>query len=88
MTKPVFSPIYCSVCGRKMGSKPGVQVVLGAVCDDPICNYQPPATANAQRDGIVVAAWLEKIPVAQIAFAMDITRQRIYQIIEAWKQGV
>lgn len=88
MTKPVFSPIYCSVCGRKMGSKPGIQVVLGLICDDPICNYQPPAAANAARDGLIVAAVLEKIPVAQIAFATGITRQRIYQIFDTWKQGV
>jgi hypothetical protein len=88
VTKPIRSPIYCSVCGREMGTKSGVQVVLGLVCDDPICNYQPPASVNAARDGRIVAAVLEKIPVAQIAFATGITRQRIYQIFESWKGGI
>jgi hypothetical protein len=88
VTKAVFTPIYCSGCGRKMGKKPGIQVVTGAVCDDPICNYQTEVVANEQRDALIVAGILEKIPVAQIAFANNIARQRVYQIYEAWKQGV
>ena len=88
MTKPVFSPILCSRCGRNMGKKPGIQVVTDAICDDPICFYQPEVTINEQRDAFIVAGWLAKIPVQQIAFATSVSRQRIYQIIDAWKQGV
>jgi hypothetical protein len=71
-----------------MGKKPGVQVVLDAVCVDPICNYQTEVTVNEQRDALIVAGYLARIPVQQIAFASDMSRQRVYQIIDAWKQGV
>lgn len=88
MTKPTFTPIYCSGCGRKMGKKPGVQALAGAICDDPICNFQPEVTLNESRDALIVTAVLERIPVAQIAFATDMSRQRVYQIFDMWKGGV
>lgn len=70
-----------------MGKKPGIQVVVGAVCDDAICNYQSEVGINESRDSLIVAGVLENIPVAQIAFASDMSRQRVYQIFDAWKQG-
>ena len=85
---PDFTYLYCSVCGRKMGKKPGVQVIIGLVCDKPICNYQEPVSANEQRDAYVVAGALGGVPVSQIAFSEGVSRQRIYQIIDSWKQGV
>jgi hypothetical protein len=80
--------IFCSVCGRKMGKKPGVQVVLGAVCEDPICNYQDETSVNESRDALVVAAVLGGIPVSRIAAFSGISRQRVYQILDTWKDGV
>lgn len=71
-----------------MGKKQGIQVMLGLVCDDPICNFQPEIKATEPRDALIVAGILAKIPVAQIAFANNIARQRVYQIFDAWKQGV
>lgn len=88
MKEPAFTALYCSVCGRKVGKKPGVQVVLGLVCDKAVCNYQDPPTANLQRDGFIVAAALAGVAISQIAFATQVSRQRVYQIIETWKQGV
>lgn len=88
MTKPVYSPIYCSGCGRKMGKKPGIQVIPGAICDDPICNFQPEVTANEARDALIVAGFLAHVPVQSMAVGSGMSRQRVYQIIEAWKRGV
>jgi hypothetical protein len=76
------------VCGRKIGKKPGIQVISGLICDDPICNYQPEVSINESRDALIVAGIIEGVPVQQIAFASDMSRQRIYQIFDAWKQGV
>lgn len=88
MTKPVFTYLHCSRCGREMGKKPGIQVVPGLICNDPICTFQSEATINEARDALIVAGVLAGIPVAQIAFATDMSRQRVYQIIDAWKAGV
>lgn len=71
-----------------MGKKPGVQVVLGLVCDDPICHYQDAAGPNESRDAVIVAGVQEGVPVSQVALSTGMTRQRIYQILEAWRQGV
>jgi hypothetical protein len=70
-----------------MGKKPGVQVVLGAVCNDPICNFQPEASINEARDARIVAGVLGGVSVAQVAFSSGMTRQRVYQIIDTWKKG-
>jgi hypothetical protein len=88
MTKPTFTPILCSRCGRNMGKKPGITVVTDAICNDPICNYQTEVTINEARDALIVAGWLGGVPVQQIAFASDVSRQRVYQIIDTWKAGV
>lgn len=88
MTGPKFTDISCSVCGKWMGKKPGVQVMLGVVCDNPICHYQGSAAPNAARDALIVAGIQEKIPVSQVALSTGMTRQRIYQILDTWKAGV
>jgi hypothetical protein len=88
VTGPKFTDINCSVCGRVMGKKPGVQVILGVVCDNPICHYQGPAAPNAARDALLVAGIHEGIPVSQVALGTGMTRQRIYQILDTWKAGV
>lgn len=88
MTNPVYSKIYCSVCGKVMGKKPGIHVVLGAVCEDPLCSYQPDASANSARDSYIVAAAMDGVGAAQIAASNQMSRQRVYQIVETWKAGV
>lgn len=85
---PKYTKVHCSVCGRVMGKRPGVQVVLGLICDDPICNFQEPAQINAARDAQIVAGYLAGISVIQIARSTGMSRQRVYQIIESWKAGV
>lgn len=81
------TPVYCGVCGRVMGKKRGVQVTLDLVCDDAICLYQEPVTVNERRDALIVAGFLEKVPVSQIASQTGMSRQRVYQIVDAWKEG-
>jgi hypothetical protein len=71
-----------------MGKKKGVQVVPGLVCNDPICNYQEPINLNQQRDAFVVCGALEGVAVSQIAFVTEMSRQRVYQIIDTWKAGI
>lgn len=88
MNKTQYTWIHCAGCGRKMGKKPGVQVVLDALCDDPICQYQEPPSVNLQRDALIVAGVLEKIPVSRIALQTGVSRQRVYQIVGAWAGGV
>lgn len=88
MKGPTYSPVLCSVCGRQMGRKPGAAVVLGLICDNPICHYQGEADLNQQRDAFIVAGAQEGVPVVQIAFASEMSRQRVYQILDSWKQGV
>jgi hypothetical protein len=83
-----WSGVYCSVCGREVGKKKGAQVTLEVVCDKPICNYDIPASVNEQRDAYVIAAALGGVSVHQIAVANGVSRQRVYQIIDSWKQGV
>lgn len=82
------TPLYCSSCGRQMGTVPGVQVIAGLICDDPICTYQGASSLNDQRDALIVAGVLGGVPVAQIAFSTDMSRQRVYQIFDSWKKGV
>ena len=81
------SPINCSVCGREVGTKPGIQVILGLVCTDPICNYQEPINVNESRDALIVAGVLENVPVVQIARSTGMSRQRVYQIVDTWRGG-
>lgn len=88
MTKPKFTDISCSSCGRKIGKKPGVQVILGMICDDPLCFYQSEPQPNVVRDSYVVAAALDGLAASQIAFANDMSRQRVYQIVDTWKKGL
>ena len=71
-----------------MGTMPGVQAVTGLICDDPICNYQGAPSLNQPRDARIVASILSGVPVAQVAFAAEMSRQRIYQILNTWKQGI
>lgn len=88
MTNDVYTPIHCAVCGRTMGKKPGVQVVLDAICDDPICNYQPAPTAMTQRDGFIVAAAMDGGRISEIARHNQVSRQRVYQIVGDWMGGI
>lgn len=87
MGDPKFTTVHCSVCGRVIGKKQGVQVVLGLVCEDPVCNFQEPPALNQPRDAAIVSGHLAGIPVVQISCASGMSRQRIYQIIDAWKKG-
>lgn len=70
-----------------MGTKPGLQVILGLVCDEPICNYQEPINANESRDALIVAGVLEDVAVVSIAREAGMSRQRVYQIVETWRAG-
>ena len=85
---PKRSPIYCAACGRIFGWKPGAEVTLNAICDSPLCQYQGPSTINARRDEQIVFAVLEGVPVSQVAFVTNTSRQRIYQILDNWRRGV
>ena len=87
MTKPKFTAVHCSVCGRQIGKRPGVQVVLGMICDDPLCFYLSEPPPNVMRDSYIVAAALDGVAASQIAFANDMSRQRVYQVVDTWKQG-
>ena len=71
-----------------MGKQKGIQVVLGLVCDDPICNFQDEISINEQRDAFIVASVLGGVPVSQIARGNGVSRQRVYQIFDSWKEGV
>jgi hypothetical protein len=88
VTKTPKTDVNCEACGRKVGSKVGTQVILGVTCDNPICEYQGPAPLNSERDGRVLAGALAGIPVSHMALYEGVSRQRIYQIIDTWKQGV
>lgn len=81
-------PLICSSCGRTVGSVTTSGVNLGVICDNPICRYQGPADLNAQRDAFVVAAALGGVAASRIATATNVSRQRVYQIVDAWKRGV
>lgn len=83
-----FTWVHCAACGRRMGKRPGVQVVLDIICDDPICQFQDVVSANEQRDSLIVAGVLEGIPVSQIASQAGMSRQRVYQILDTWREGV
>lgn len=88
MTLPKYSDLLCSSCGALIGKQKGVQVVLGLICSKPICNYQDEVTVNEQRDAFVVAAVLGNVPVARVARGLGVSRQRIYQIVDTWKEGI
>lgn len=86
--EPKYTSVHCSVCGRKIGKRPGIQVALGLICDAPICNFQPELAPNEQRDALIVASTLARIPVSKIAAGFKMSRQRVYQVMDAWKEGV
>lgn len=88
MTHPKFSEIVCSRCGRCMGHSPGITVVLGAICDDPICQYQREISINERRDAFVVADVLVGVPLAKVAVFAGVSRQRVYQVVNTWKRGL
>lgn len=88
MTNPKYHLLNCSVCGANMGKKPGVQVVLGLVCDDPLCNYQPQPKFDEQRNAYIVALALDGAKVQTVALAAKMSRQRVYQIFDQWRSGV
>ena len=88
MTKPTYTPILCSVCGKEMGKKAGTEVVLNVICSDPLCNYQSAPLANEARDAIIVTAALDGFKVSQVARESGMSRQRVYQIFDAWKAGI
>lgn len=85
---PKRSPIYCAACGKVMGWKPGAEVTLNAICDDPLCKYQGPSSINQRRDDYITFSVTEGVPVSQLAFVTDTSRQRIYQILDTWKKGI
>jgi hypothetical protein len=87
-SRVAFSDLLCSACGRKVGRRAGTQVVLGLICDNPICDYQGETTINEERDSWIALAVAEGVPVSQVAFSTEISRQRIYQILDTWKQGI
>jgi hypothetical protein len=83
---PTYTAILCSVCGRVLGKNKGVQVVTNVVCQDPFCIAQSVPTLNEARDSAIVFAAMEGIPASQIAFATHMSRQRVYQILDSWRQ--
>lgn len=71
-----------------MGKMKGAAVVLTLICDDPICQVQGVVDINDQRDALIVAAAMAGIPAPQIAFANNMSRQRVYQVVDSWKRGI
>jgi hypothetical protein len=88
VTGPKFTYLHCSACGRVLGKSPGVAVSLGLLCEDPVCEYQGAPPDNIVRDSVIVAAALDGCGVTPLSFAADLSRQRVYQIVDRWKQGV
>lgn len=83
-----ISEINCSVCGSLLGTTPGTHVFGDVLCTDPICVFQGPVAPNEARDALIVNGVLAGVPVTQVAFAAEMSRQRVYQILDNWKAGV
>lgn len=88
MTNAKYSNVHCSVCGRVLGRKPGVEVTLNLLCDDLLCEYQGAAPVTAARDAIIITSAIDGDKVSEVAFAHNMSRQRVYQIFDTWKQGI
>ena len=89
MTNPKFTPVVCCACFKTVGKIPGVAASPSNVyCDDPVCAYQGPADINDDRDDQIMALVQARVSPSAIAAEFGITRQRVYQIFDKWKQGV
>jgi hypothetical protein len=88
VTRPVYTAQYCAVCGRQVGKRAGVEVVLGLLCNSPLCHLQAPTSPTLRRDQLLTFAVFSGIPVTSVAKYAGISRQRVYQIIESERAGV
>lgn len=87
MTNPIYTPLHCSNCHAEMGKVPGIKVIGGLVCDDPLCVYQVVPFPELARDSYIVALAMDRARVSQVAVAAGLSRQRVYQIFNRWKHG-
>lgn len=81
----VRNPIYCTACGRKVGQRTGDIPVPGVLCTDPVCEYQGASDHYPQRDSYILAMYMDGVSATVIARGFEISRQRVYQIIDKWK---
>ncbi len=85
MTKPVYTDQYCSVCGTVVGKVPGINVVPGLLCNNPLCHVQTPVTIDHRRDQLLVFLADRGFAVTSLAKWAGISRQRVYQILNKEK---
>lgn len=87
MTNPKFTTLYCCICGTEVGSKPGEGAVVGLRCQDPACQVQCPASPLLARDAVMSALLRDKVPAPIVAASFGTSRQRVYQIADAYSVG-
>jgi hypothetical protein len=82
VTNPVYTNLWCSVCGVVVGKRQGVEVIPNLLCDNPLCRLQEPTSITEPRDQMVYFAACHGIPVTSIAKYVGVSRQRVYQILD------
>lgn len=87
MTLPKFITLYCDVCGTKIGQRSGEGAVTGLRCPDPFCSLRDPAKVTVVRDGTVSLLFNLGYSAPKIAAAFDVSRQRVYQIVDDYARG-
>lgn len=87
MTLPKYEILYCAVCGQPVGRKAGEGAVTGLRCQDPECRYLLPPNPQAERNAFITALLLDRVAAPILATVFGYSRQRIYQIAAAHRQG-
>ena len=73
-----MKPMHCSGCGRRFGWS--LTTVGGFKFCSRICRTEPPAFENEERDAIA-AELARRWKVTRVAKALDMSRQRVQQVV-------
>lgn len=80
--------VYCTNCGSKMGYNLEAKPILGLICTEPSCSVQTPPGFYDSRNALITALFRDKVAASEIARMFGISRQRVYQIAEAYSIGL
>lgn len=70
-----------------MGVKPGQGAIIGLICLESSCQIEKPPSIDEPRNAVIVAAIVDGVSAHTLAEKFNLSRQRIYQIVDAYRNG-